>query len=221
MNDEQKDFLEIMHAFGKLNYGALMPKMNPGDTKLLSIIGRYYDKNPEGSMRVSDLVRHMPAPPSAISRGLKCLEGKGYVQRVTDPKDRRNTLVYMTEEGRKISEEINRTMKDYFDAVFARMDKLDLASMTVLMQKMLNIAEEELDVRVAAKNMESNSAGRTSSRGTAFAPDKSAAPDKSNSAGRTSSRGTPFAPDTTAAPNASTVPNTSAASDNGGNKIDD
>ncbi|NLD11135.1 MAG: MarR family transcriptional regulator [Clostridiales bacterium] len=192
MNDEQKDFLETMHAFGKLNFGLLMPKMNPGDARLLSIIGRYYDRHPEGTMKVSDLVRRMPAPPPAISRGLKCLEGKGYIQRVTDPKDRRNTLVYMTDEGRKCSDEINHTMMEYFDAIFARMDKLDLASMTVLMRKMLNIAEEELDARLAARNQESNSAGRTSSRGTAFAPNTNTAPGKDT-----------------------------ANTDNGGNKIDD
>jgi len=48
-------------------------------------------------------------------------------------------------------------MKDYFDAVFARMDPEDIAQMTAFMEKMYGIAREELDCRLA--RMKDNDGG--------------------------------------------------------------
>lgn len=148
MTDEQREFLEVMHTFKRLNFMALMPNINSSDAHLISAIGRHNQMHPDKKMKVSHLVKHLPAPAPAISRGLKVLEKRGLIVRTIDPEDHRNTLVELTDDGKKMCDAINNSMREYFDVVFSKMDKVDLVRLTELMRKMYDIAKEELDLRL-------------------------------------------------------------------------
>jgi len=157
LTDEQRYFIEVMHKFKKLNFSTLLPDVNSSDWHLLTTIGHYYDRHPGEKLKVSALVRRLPMPAPAVSRCLRGLELEGYVIRSVDASDRRNTLVTLTGTGEEMYRMADDIMKDYFDAVFARMDPEDIAQMTAFMEKMYGIAREELDCRLA--RMKDNDGG--------------------------------------------------------------
>ena len=51
----------------------------------------------DGSIYVSDLAAAVRQPMPAVSRWLRQLEQDGLIERITDPNDRRKTLVHVTE----------------------------------------------------------------------------------------------------------------------------
>ena len=53
----------------------------------------------DGSIYVSDLAAAVRQPMPAVSRWLRQLEQDGLIERITDPNDRRKTLVHVTEKG--------------------------------------------------------------------------------------------------------------------------
>ena len=63
---------------------------------------------------------------ASVTKALKILEEDGFIKRVTDENDRRNTLCFVTEKGNKISEELIHiklnTEKELFND-FSQYDK--------------------------------------------------------------------------------------------------
>lgn len=51
---------------------------------------------------VSDIVKEFQASAPAISKHLRSCEAKGYIERITDKDDRRNTIIIITEYGQKV-----------------------------------------------------------------------------------------------------------------------
>jgi Transcriptional regulators len=150
LTNEQKEFLEIMHSIKHLNMGMIIPtggQINPGDFHTLKAIMRCKDEKPDKNVRVSDIVNRMPVPAPAVSRGLKFLEGKGFVKRTVDVNDRRNTWVTITAEGEKVYHETADAMSDFFDAIFAKMDPGDIAAMNDGLKKLRTAAEEVVSER--------------------------------------------------------------------------
>jgi DNA-binding MarR family transcriptional regulator len=148
LTEEQRKLIEVMHKFKKLNFNALLTDVNSSDWHLLTTIGHYYARHPGETLKVSTLVKKVPMPAPAVSRCLRGLEMEGYVVRTADARDRRNTLVTLTETGEKTYKAADSIMRDYFDAVFERMEPKELDEMTMLMEKMYGIAREELDMRL-------------------------------------------------------------------------
>lgn len=66
---------------------------------------------------VSDLIAALHESPPAVSRLLLTLERDGLIQRRTDPKDRRKTLVCLTPEGKQAYLACERAVQEYFCAV--------------------------------------------------------------------------------------------------------
>lgn len=74
----------------------------------------------DGAIYVSDLAAAVKQPLPAISRALRQLEQEGLIERITDPKDRRKTLVRATEKGVQSSRQCEAALTDYFERVMAR-----------------------------------------------------------------------------------------------------
>lgn len=150
VTDEQKEFLEIVNSMKRLNMGMIMPcdcHVNPGDFHVLKTIMECKREYPDKNIRVSDIVKRMPVPASAISRGLKFLEGKGMVERTVDVNDRRNTWVMITPEGEKVYHETADAISDFFGAIFAKMDPGDINKMNGYLKKLQKAAEDVISER--------------------------------------------------------------------------
>ena len=71
----------------------------------------------DGAIYVSDLAAAIKQPLPAVSRGLRQLEQDGLIERITDPNDRRKTLVRATEKGLDSSRQCEEALRGYFAGV--------------------------------------------------------------------------------------------------------
>lgn len=84
---------------------------------------------------------HVSAP--AVSRTLRRLEGKGLVQRQTDPEDRRTTYVVLTGEGLALLEVCRQQMEELGRRVAARMGSEELSALAAQLDRLTDTVQEE------------------------------------------------------------------------------
>lgn len=75
----------------------------------------------DGCISVSALAKVLDDVPQAVSRGLRILEEDGLVERLTDPADRRKTMVRLTREGQEAHDACSSAVMAYGNAVSARL----------------------------------------------------------------------------------------------------
>ena len=97
-------FLTVFHEFTRMNFGSLLLEMTQGEFFVLFTIRRILKREPsaQNAVSVSKIAQMMNVSSPAISRMLRGLEGRGYLERLTDPKDRRSSFVRLTQEGTAI-----------------------------------------------------------------------------------------------------------------------
>ncbi|MDC7220272.1 MAG: MarR family transcriptional regulator [Spirochaetales bacterium] len=66
----------------------------------------------------SSLAKKLKMAPSTLTRMAQSLEKKGYVSRHSDEKDQRQTLISLTEEGRKIQKAIQSQFAEMDEGIF-------------------------------------------------------------------------------------------------------
>ena len=96
---------------------------------------------------VNELAEKLHTQNSAVSRTLKNLEDHGWICRMTDPKDRRNTCVALTESGEDMQQNMTCTMQEFGRAVISQMDEQDLKKLIVCLDELYDIAAEEIEKR--------------------------------------------------------------------------
>lgn len=145
MEQSEQTIFEALHLFRKLNTGSILPHLNKGEFVLMN--GIYHVQKKTGSdhgVKMSELADYAHALPPSVSRSVKALEERGYVRRFVDQKDRRNTMVEITEAGQKVLEESNDIMNDFMHRVFERTDKDELARLIRYINETYEVAREEL-----------------------------------------------------------------------------
>ena len=85
-----------------------------------------------GTIYVSDLAAAVKQPLPAVSRALRQLEQDGLIERITDPNDRRKTLVCITPKGYELCHQCEQALRDYFASVLARLEPEQVAQMDAL-----------------------------------------------------------------------------------------
>lgn len=144
MSNEQKElamaFLDCMRTIRKNNMSDVYQTLTSAEFfALFSILKLQKQK---GSPRVSDLVEDLNASPQFISKTLRTLETKGYCQRVTDPTNRRSTLVLLTEEGSALLEKAQDRIFRFAQEVTERMGKEDMEQFIRLNHKCFSIMQD-------------------------------------------------------------------------------
>lgn len=148
MKDKFEELFKAMHRFHKLRIGDMMPNVSGADFWTMRNI---MDKGEDGKITVSELARKTKVLPSAISRTIKGLEEKGYVERIVNKDDRRNTYVEMTEKGMEAAEEVREIMSDYGNAVLSKLDEDDLSQLISYLNNIYDIAKKEIEIRKVKK----------------------------------------------------------------------
>ena len=85
-----------------------------------------------GTIYVSDLAAAVKQPLPAVSRALRQLEQDGLIERITDPNDRRKTLVRITPKGYELCHQCEQALRNYFASVLARLEPEQVAQMDAL-----------------------------------------------------------------------------------------
>ncbi len=76
-----------------------------------------------GGLRLSDLGQRLGIAPSTLTRNLKRLEDRGFVERATDPTDGRAQQVILTAAGRRAAEEVCRQEEAFSRSVLEQLPR--------------------------------------------------------------------------------------------------
>lgn len=143
-DDLYEDLFRAMNQFHKLKFSDMMQNMSKADFIVMNVI---MNKGKEDKMTISELAAIARMLPSAISRTLKGLEEKGYVERTINKQDRRNTYVELTEEGKRQTREVRQVMRDFGKTVMAKLDEQEMNQLILYLNNIYSIAEKELEAR--------------------------------------------------------------------------
>lgn len=150
---EKSEFYEAFHRFRKLDITSMLPELSGSDFRTLMTIECIRKEADGKRVRVSELAKRMHVAPPAASRNLKGLEERELIERVTDKKDRRNTYVELTKEGERILADAERTMDEFSQAVFERLDEGNMKRLIAYLNEIYEVSEQEIKKRAVAKNL--------------------------------------------------------------------
>lgn len=92
-----------------------------------------------GPLTVTEAARHLERSQSAMSEMIDRLERRNLVARMADERDRRRTLVWLTDEGRTALNEAHRVLSGTrLRTVFAALDDRDRADLLRVMRLLVN-----------------------------------------------------------------------------------
>lgn len=142
MESDDMLMLEAVRRFRQLQQqmNARMYILSHSETAVLQGIRQLGDK-----ANVSDMARSMMVSPPAISRTLRQLREKGYVDSRTYEHDRRNTYVVMTPQGR---DALSRDMEQrhrFQEAVIRRMGKEQWETLQHLAKNLYECMQQEIE----------------------------------------------------------------------------
>lgn len=104
-------------------------------------------KNNGSKVKVSELSDIMHVNSTAVSRTLRELEQKAFIERHTSEKDRRITYVNITNDGKAALEKAEAQLTDFTSAVFERMGEDNLNRLTAYMNNLYDVMTEEIESR--------------------------------------------------------------------------
>lgn len=138
-----RDFVRELHAIRRPKILKLIPGLNNGEVWILGAIWGLAREKHLDRIRVSDLVKVMHCPAPAVSRQLKSLESRAFILRETDPDDRRNTLVSLTDAGIEKAREMEADLNEFARGVYEKMGAEDTEELIRLLRRLRHILEEE------------------------------------------------------------------------------
>ena len=138
MDKLYEELFRSMNQFRKLKFSEMFPELCKTDFFVLCTI---MDKGENGQITISELAARAKMLPPAISRTLKGLEERGYVERNVNKNDRRNTYVELTEAGRQL------TMSNFGKSVMSQVEEADMKRLISYLDNIYHIAEKEIEAR--------------------------------------------------------------------------
>lgn len=110
----------------------------------LELLAKYMDENMKSSgMSVSDLTLCLNISMPQVSRMLKSLEEKKYIQRIVNDTDRRSTYVTITDIGRLKRKCAMGELDEYIRHVIERMGEKRIREMLFIMNEMVDVMKDE------------------------------------------------------------------------------
>lgn len=143
----------MFHKFRRLNLGMMIPELNYTDFHTLVSIACCRENcaaNGE-EVKVSMLTRTMEMAPTAVSRSLKSLEQRKYIQRTVSDTDRRYTYVQLTPEGEKALEQAQDAIDNYFAAVFEKFGADNIENLLKQLNQLYHVAAAEIEQRKCSR----------------------------------------------------------------------
>lgn len=116
------DFLSMMNNLINIRRINYSKEMLNSEYHIMAAI--YYNNN-EG-MTISELAEKIHVSPPAISRSIKGLEEKKWINRFVDPNDRRTTFVVLTDLGEAKYLLVKKELKNFLNEVLEEYDTSDL-----------------------------------------------------------------------------------------------
>lgn len=141
----QIDFMHVMNRFRRMHLADAFAGLSKGEFFTLEMLHKHRELHPEAAgMYVTSLANHTHMSMPAMSRLLKTLEQKGYIERTVDKEDRRNTYISMTAKGTKVRAGAVAQMQALTCRVIQKMGEEDMQQLFSLWHKLMDIMEAEI-----------------------------------------------------------------------------
>ena len=147
MSYSQK-FAAIIARLHKLKFGNMLTGISEIEFKTMSAISRI---SMSGDVKVSDIARYLELSAPAVSRTMKSLEEKEYIERHTDKQDRRNTFVKLTKKGEEQQKAWMKSFEEFSEAIFARLGDDKSNKLLEDLEAFIKASKEEMKAREEAK----------------------------------------------------------------------
>ena len=147
MSYSQK-FAAIIARMHKLKFGNMLTGVSEIEFKTMSAISRI---SKSGDVKVSDIARYLELSAPAVSRTMKSLEEKEYIERHTDKQDRRNTFVMLTTKGEEQQKTWMKSFEEFSEAIFARLGDEKSNKLLEDLETFVKASKEEMKAREKAK----------------------------------------------------------------------
>lgn len=147
MSYSQK-FAAIIARLHKLKLSNILTGISEIEFKTMSAISRI---SKSGDVKVSDIARYLELSAPAVSRTMKSLEEKEYIERHTDKQDRRNIFVKLTAKGEKQLKAWMKVFEEFSEAIFARLGDEKSNQLLEDLEAFVKASKEEMKAREEAK----------------------------------------------------------------------
>ena len=104
--------------------------VNPSQMRALRVL------TTQGTMRSSELAQHLRIAPRSATEVVDALEEKALVERLPDPADRRATLVALTAQGQRLSEDVRRARGVESERLFERLSATDRTHLARILRRL-------------------------------------------------------------------------------------
>jgi MarR family transcriptional regulator, organic hydroperoxide resistance regulator len=93
--------------------------------------------------KLTQIAEKMEVKPSAVTVMIDRLENAGYVRRVSDPADRRSTLVELTPEGQQVLDKAVSQRNEILSTFLSKLEPEEQELVTGLLEKMTQTTAKE------------------------------------------------------------------------------
>ena len=100
------------------------------------------EKGETGGAWISEMKDYLCVSKAAVSQMLGSLEKRGLVTRAPDPENRRTIIVKLTDQGRELIEQYERSFDNYIGMLAERFGESDTREIIRLIYKFADISEE-------------------------------------------------------------------------------
>ena len=136
-DDIIKLFLRIEH----LNvFRSIAPNLTIRENNVLILL-HYYESEFGKTLTIKDISCFYEITSSTAIQFVNSLEKHGYIVRMNDPKDKRVTLVTLTDYGKEVGKIISKRNHEMVQKILATQEKEELENAFQVIHKMINTIE--------------------------------------------------------------------------------
>lgn len=149
------DFMEVMNKLRKLTHRQHYfhkDMVHNSEFMMLKAIHKCLEEKKENhinepGVKVSELSQMVHSTKPATSKMLNTLEEKGYIERISDKKDRRVVYIRLSMAGEKKIEEACVHLYDFAQSTIKRLGEEDAKELIRILNKFCDVIYEEIEER--------------------------------------------------------------------------
>ena len=135
------DIIKLILRIEHLNvFRSIAPNLTIRENNVLILL-YYYDSEFGKTLTIKDISCFYEIKSSTAIQFVNSLEKHGYIIRMNDPKDKRVTLVTLTEFGKKMGEIISKRNYEMVQKILETQEKEELEQAFQVIHKMINTIE--------------------------------------------------------------------------------
>lgn len=148
LSETHHQFFQVLNRLKQLDWNKQFSVLKPPEYIALTIIDEYHRSHPDVSgIYVSDFAERLHVAPPTASKLLKQMEGEGWLCRMVDRNNRRNTFISLTAAGKELLTSEQEHCAALGNRVIQRMGKENSAALLAGLNHMIDLIEEEFEAK--------------------------------------------------------------------------